>query len=46
MNPDNIIVTPVTAQVVISNAGARGIQGVQGLTGIQGIQGLQGAHLH
>ena len=39
---DNINVTPVTPQIVVSAAGSRGIQGATGTQGAGGIQGAQG----
>jgi hypothetical protein len=39
---DNINVTPVTPQIVVSAAGSRGIQGATGTQGAQGVQGTQG----
>lgn len=42
MNPDNIIVTPVVPNIVVSAAGSRGVQGTQGIQGEQGLQGVQG----
>ena len=35
---DNINVSPVTPQIVVSAAGARGVQGATGTQGAQGVQ--------